>query len=379
MSSEKIRLGIVGGGIGAFVGSIHRIAARLDDRYELLAGALSSEPKRAADSAAELGIDPKRSYASFEEMAKKEGKLKHGIEAVAIVTPNHLHCAVAKAFLEAGIHVICDKPLSSSLEDAEQIEKIVEGSGLIFAITYNYSGYPMVRHAREMVAAGKLGNIRVIQVEYAQDWLATNIEAEGQKQAAWRTDPARAGTGGSIGDIGTHAFHLAEFISGLEAKSLLADLDTFVAGRSLDDNANILLHYSNGAKGMLWSSQVASGQENALRIRLFGDKGGLEWAQEDPNYLQYRPLRETRQILTRGGPAVGETAARATRIPAGHPEGFLEGFANLYRDIADMIEASRTGKSLTTLVPDVTDGVKGVRFVEKAVSSNAAGSIWQHL
>ena len=379
MSSEKIRLGIVGGGIGAFVGSIHRIAARLDDRYELLAGALSSEPKRAADSAAELGIDPRRSYASFEEMAKKEGKLKHGIEAVAIVTPNHLHCAVAKAFLEAGIHVICDKPLSSSLEDAEQIEKLVEGSGLIFAITYNYSGYPMVRHAREMVAAGKLGNIRVIQVEYAQDWLATNIEAEGQKQAAWRTDPARAGTGGSIADIGTHAFHLAEFISGLEAKSLLADLDTFVAGRSLDDNANILLHYSNGAKGMLWSSQVASGQENALRIRLFGDKGGLEWAQEDPNYLQYRPLRETRQILTRGGPAVGETAARATRIPAGHPEGFLEGFANLYRDIADMIEAGRTGKSLTTLVPDVTDGVKGVRFVEKAVSSNAAGSIWQHL
>ena len=379
MSSEKIRLGIVGGGIGAFVGSIHRIAARLDDRYELLAGALSSEPRRAADSAAELGIDPRRAYTSFKEMAKKEGKLKHGIEAVAIVTPNHLHCAVAKAFLEAGIHVICDKPLSSSLEDAEQIEKLVEGSGLIFAITYNYSGYPMVRHAREMVAAGKLGNIRVIQVEYAQDWLATNIEAEGQKQAAWRTDPARAGTGGSIADIGTHAFHLAEFISGLEAKSLLADLDTFVAGRSLDDNANILLHYSNGAKGMLWSSQVASGQENALHIRLFGDKGGLEWAQEDPNYLQYRPLRETRQILTRGGPAVGEAAARATRIPAGHPEGFLEGFANLYRDIADMIEASRTGKSLTTLVPDVTDGVKGVRFVEKAVSSNAAGSIWQHL
>ena len=379
MSSEKIRLGIVGGGIGAFVGSIHRIAARLDDRYELLAGALSSEPKRAADSAAELGIDPRRSYASFEEMAKKEGKLKHGIEAVSIGTPNHLHCAVAKAFLEAGIHVICDKPMSSSLEDAEQIEKIVEGSGLIFAITYNYSGYPMVRHAREMVAAGKLGNIRVIQVEYAQDWLATNIEAEGQKQAAWRTDPARAGTGGSIGDIGTHAFHLAEFISGLEAKSLLADLDTFVAGRSLDDNANILLHYSNGAKGMLWSSQVASGQENALRIRLFGDKGGLEWDQEDPNYLQYRPLQETRQILTRGGSGVGEMAARATRIPAGHPEGFLEGFANLYRDIADMIEASRTGKSLTTLVPDVTDGVKGVRFVEKAVSSNAAGSIWQHL
>ena len=237
----------------------------------------------------------------------------------------------------------------------------------------------MVRHAREMVASGKLGNIRVIQVEYAQDWLATNIEAKGQKQAAWRTDPELAGAGGSIGDIGTHAFHLAEFISGLEAKSLLADLDTFVSGRKLDDNANILLHYSNGAKGMLWSSQVASGQENALRIRLFGDKGGLEWAQEDPNYLHYTQLGESHQVLTRGGHGLTEAAVSATRTPAGHPEGFLEGFANLYRDIADMIEANRTGKSVTTLVPDVTDGVKGIRFVEKAVNSSAAGSIWQHL
>ena len=279
MSSKKIRLGLVGGGIGAFIGEVHRIAARLDDRYELVAGAFSSEPRRAADSAAELRIDPARSYNSFEEMAKKESKLRQGIEVVSIVTPNHLHCPAAKAFLKAGIHVICDKPLSTTLEDAEEVESLVKESGLIFAITYNYSGYPMVRHAREMVTSGKLGNIRVIQVEYAQDWLATNIEAKGQKQAAWRTDPELAGPGGSIGDIGTHAFHLAEFISGLEAKSLLADLDTFVSGRKLDDNANILLHYSNGAKGMLWSSQVASGQEHALRIRRFGDKGCLEWAQ----------------------------------------------------------------------------------------------------
>ena len=379
MSSKKIRLGLVGGGIGAFIGEVHRIAARLDDRYELVAGAFSSEPRRAADSAAELRIDPARSYNSFEEMAKKESKLRQGIEVVSIVTPNHLHCPAAKAFLKAGIHVICDKPLSTTLEDAEEVESLVKESGLIFAITYNYSGYPMVRHAREMVASGKLGNIRVIQVEYAQDWLATNIEAKGQKQAAWRTDPELAGAGGSIGDIGTHAFHLAEFISGLEAKSLLADLDTFVSGRKLDDNANILLHYSNGAKGMLWSSQVASGQENALRIRLFGDKGGLEWAQEDPNYLHYTQLGESHQVLTRGGHGLAEAAVSATRTPAGHPEGFLEGFANLYRDIADMIEANRTGKSVTTLVPDVTDGVKGIRFVEKAVNSSAAGSNWQHL
>ena len=379
MSSKKIRLGLVGGGIGAFIGEVHRIAARLDDRYELVAGAFSSEPRRAADSAAELRIDPARSYNSFEEMAKKESKLRQGIEVVSIVTPNHLHCPAAKAFLKAGIHVICDKPLSTTLEDAEEVESLVKESGLIFAITYNYSGYPMVRHAREMVASGKLGNIRVIQVEYAQDWLATNIEAKGQKQAAWRTDPELAGAGGSIGDIGTHAFHLAEFISGLEAKSLLADLDTFVSGRKLDDNANILLHYSNGAKGMLWSSQVASGQENALRIRLFGDKGGLEWAQEDPNYLHYTQLGESHQVLTRGGHGLAEAAVSATRTPAGHPEGFLEGFANLYRDIADMIEANRTGKSVTTLVPDVTDGVKGIRFVEKAVNSSTAGSIWQHL
>ena len=379
MSSKKIRLGLVGGGIGAFIGEVHRIAARLDDRYELVAGAFSSESRRAADSAAELRIDPARSYNSFEEMAKKESKLRQGIEVVSIVTPNHLHCPAAKAFLKAGIHVICDKPLSTTLEDAEEVESLVKESGLIFAITYNYSGYPMVRHAREMVASGKLGNIRVIQVEYAQDWLATNIEAKGQKQAAWRTDPKLAGAGGSIGDIGTHAFHLAEFISGLEAKSLLADLDTFVSGRKLDDNANILLHYSNGAKGMLWSSQVASGQENALRIRLFGDKGGLEWAQEDPNYLHYTQLGESHQVLTRGGHGLAEAAVSATRTPAGHPEGFLEGFANLYRDIADMIEANRTGKSVTTLVPDVTDGVKGIRFVEKAVNSSAAGSIWHHL
>ena len=375
----KIKLGMVGGGQGAFIGNVHRIAARLDNRYELVAGALSSDPNRAAESASELGIDPKRSYASFEEMAKKESKLKNGIEAVAIVTPNHLHFPAAMAFLNAGIHVICDKPLTTSLADAEALAAKVNESGLILAVTYNYSGYPMVRQAREMIAGGKLGNIRIIQVEYAQDWLASNIEAGGQKQAAWRTDPTKAGAGGSIGDIGTHAFHLAEFITGLTVKSILADLDSFVAGRRLDDNANILLHFSNGAKGMLWSSQIASGRENGLRIRIYGSRAGLEWAQEDPNYLRFTPLREVQQTLTRGGPGAGESATAATRIPAGHPEGFLEGFANLYTGIADMIEAHRDGNKFDSLVPTVKDGLRGMRFVEKAVASNGSGSIWQSL
>ena len=314
-------------------------------------------------------------------MAKKESGKKDGIEVVVIVTPNHLHFDAAKAFLEAGIHVVCDKPLTSSLKDAETLSQLVADSGLLFAVTYNYSGYPMVRHAREMIAKGELGTIRVIQIEYAQDWLATNIEADGHKQAAWRTDPAQAGRGGSIGDIGTHAYHLAEFISGLEATSLLADLDCFVNGRALDDNAHILLHFNNGAKGMLWVSQVASGKANALQIRLYGDKAGLEWAQEDPNILHFTPLGSAKQTLTRGGPGAGVAANAATRLPAGHPEGFLEGFANLYRDIADQIVARRRGtaEDSDSLLPTVKDGLKGMRFIEKAVASSQAGSIWQSL
>lgn len=376
---SKIKLGMVGGGKGAFIGDVHRIAARLDNRFELVAGALSSDADRAAASAEELGIDKSRSYSNFEDMAKKEAKKKDGIDAVVIVTPNHLHYSAAKVFLEAGIHVICDKPLTASLDDAMALKKLVDDSGLVFAVTYNYSGYPMVRQAREMISKGELGSIRVVQIEYAQDWLATNIEAEGQKQAAWRTDPTRAGAGGSIGDIGTHAFHLAEFVTGLQATSILADLDSFGQGRSLDDNAHILLRFSNGAKGMLWSSQIASGKENGLRIRVYGDQAGLEWSQEDSNYLQFTPLGQARQTLTRGGAGSGDSANAATRIPAGHPEGFLEGFANLYRDTADMIEAHKEGKSVDTLVPNVEDGLKGMKFVDKAVASNAAGSVWQSL
>ena len=376
---NKIKLGMVGGGKDAFIGDVHRMAARLDGRYELIAGALSSDANRAAESAAELGVDGKRSYNSYHEMARKEGKLKSGIDAVTIVTPNHLHADVAKEFLKAGIHVICDKPLTSNLQDAEELAKLVKDTGLVFAVTYNYSGYPMVRQAKEMIANGELGNIRVVQLEYAQDWLATNIERDGQKQAAWRTDPKQAGKGGAIGDIGTHAFHLAEFITGLEASSLLADLDAFVLGRTLDDNANILLRYKNGAKGMLWVSQVASGKENGLQIRIYGDKGGLQWAQEDPNYLHFSLLGHAKKILTRAGPGTGSLANVATRIPSGHPEGFIEGFANIYRETADLIDAYREKKSITSLIPTVDDGLRGMRFIDKAVASNQAGSIWQSL
>jgi predicted dehydrogenase len=376
---QKIRLGMVGGGKDSFIGSVHRMAARLDDRYDLVAGALSSSAIKASESAAEIGIDKKRSYTSFEEMAKKESKLKDGIDAVAIVTPNHLHADVAKVFLNAGIHVICDKPLTAKLSDAEELATLVKESGLVFAVTYNYSGYPMVRQAKDMIAKGEIGAVRVVQLEYAQDWLATNIEQDGQKQAAWRTDPNRAGAGGAIGDIGTHAYHLAEFITGLEANSLLADLDSFVGGRSLDDNANILLHYKNGAKGMLWVSQIASGKENGLNVRIFGDKGGLEWSQEDPNYLNHTPLGKPKRILTRGGSSTGELANAASRIPSGHPEGFIEGFANIYRETADLILAHSSKAEIASLVPTVDDGLRGMRFIDKAVASNQAGSIWQSL
>ena len=376
---NKIKLGMVGGGNGAFIGDVHRMAARLDGRYELIAGSLSSDANRAAESAAELGVDAKRSYNSYHEMARKEGKLKSGIDAVTIVTPNHLHADVAKEFLKAGIHVICDKPLTSNLQDAEELAKLVKDTGLVFAVTYNYSGYPMVRQAKEMVANGELGNIRVVQLEYAQDWLATNIERNGQKQAAWRTDPKQAGKGGAIGDIGTHAFHLAEFITGLKASSILADLDSFVLGRTLDDNANILFHYKNGAKGMLWVSQVASGKENGLQIRIYGDKGGLQWAQEDPNYLHFSLLGHAKKILTRAGSGTGSLSNAAARIPSGHPEGFIEGFANIYRETADLIDAYREKKSITSLIPTVDDGLRGMRFIDKAVASNQAGSIWQSL
>jgi predicted dehydrogenase len=377
----RIRLGMVGGGEGAFIGAVHRMAARLDDQYVLVAGALSATPDKAKRSAAALGLDPSRAYASFEMMAEAEPLRPDGIEAVSIVTPNHMHAPAARAFLRAGIHVICDKPLTTTLAEAEALKLEAAEAGVIFAVTHNYTGYPMVRHARQMVLAGELGEVRVVKVEYAQDWLTTRLEETGQKQAEWRTDPARSGAGGCIGDIGTHAYNLADFITGLEVDTLCADLTTFVAGRALDDNVNILLRYRSGARGMLWSSQVAPGNENNLRIRVFGSKGGLEWHQEHPNQLFWTPFGEATRILSRGAGGANAAAARVTRIPAGHPEGYLEGFATIYAEIAAAIRARRAGATLDPAVtfPTIDDGVKGVAFIEAAVASSRNGGAWVSL
>ena len=377
----RIRLGMVGGGQGAFIGAVHRIASRMDDQYELVAGALSSEPKRAKASGLELGLREDRAYGSYEEMAKREARLKDGIEAVAIVTPNHMHFPVAKAFLQRGIHVICDKPLTATLKEAKKLAELAEKSGAVFALTHNYTGYPMIRQAREMVQKGDLGPIQLIHAEYVQDWLTTNLEKTGQKQAVWRTDPARSGAGGSLGDIGTHAYNLACFVSGLEAESVAADLSSFVKGRKLDDNAHVLLRYASGARGMIWASQVAPGNENHLLIRVHGTKAGLEWQQQDPNYLWFKPLGQPRQLITRGGAGAGAAAARVTRVPPGHPEGYLEGFANIYKEAAAAILAARNGKKPDKAVvfPTVQDGVKGVAFVEACVRSSGRNAAWVNL
>ena len=376
---RRLRLGMVGGGQGAFIGGVHRIAARLDDRYELVAGALSTDSDRNRMSASELLIAPERCYDSFQVMASTEAGRDDGIDVVAIVTPNHVHYDAARAFIRAGIHIICDKPLTTHLADAEALAGLVKESGLIFALTHNYTGYPLVRHAREMVQDGMLGRIRVIQLEYPQGWLATKIEDEGQKQAEWRTDPKRSGPAGCVGDIATHAINLACFITGLEIEELAADLHTFVEGRLLDDNAHVLLHFSKGAKGMLWSSQVAPGNENALRIRIYGEKGGLVWDQENPNVLFWNTLEGVPQKLTRAGNTLGQAAELATRIPAGHPEGYLEAFAQLYKDTAEQIIAkiqNREPDPASLLVPTVEDGVQGVRFIEKCVESHHLGGTW---
>ena len=376
---RRIRLGMVGGGQGAFIGGVHRIAARIDDRYELVAGALSSDPQRASASAAELHIDPQRSYADFRVMATAEAARADGIDVVSIVTPNHLHAGIAAAFLDAGIHVVCDKPLTTTLADAVALVQRVRQSRCLFALTHNYSGYPMVRQAREMVAAGELGEIRVVQAEYPQDWLSTSLESTGQKQASWRVDPAQAGAGGSLGDIGSHAEHLARFISGLELSEVSADLSTFVAGRRLDDNAHVLLRYSGGARGMLWSSQVAPGNENSLRVRVYGSRAGLEFRQENPNQLWFTPLGQPVRLITRGGNGSGVAAGHATRIPSGHPEGYLEGFAQLYRDVAEQLHArweGRTPDPLACTVPTVEDGARGMKFIEAVVESSQANGRW---
>jgi len=364
----RLKLGMVGGGQGAFIGAVHRIAARIDGRFDLVAGALSSDPARAAASAAELGIE--RSYDSYDAMAVAEAARDDGIDAVAIVTPNHMHAGPAIAFLNAGIHVICDKPLAATAEDAAAIQAAVAISKARFFLTHNYTGYPLIRQAREMVANGDLGNIRIIQAEYAQDWL-TEASDPSNKQADWRTDPARAGAG-CIGDIGTHAFNIATFVTGMVPNELSAELSSFVSGRQVDDNAFIRTRYANGARGTIWSSQVAVGCENGLKLRIYGDKGGIEWGQENPNQMTFARFGEPKQIITRGGAGLGSGAGRWTRIPPGHPEGYLEGFANLYNDIADII----SGKNDNGLVPDVSAGLDGMWFIASCLESARADGAW---
>ena len=379
VTTRRIRLGMVGGGEGAFIGVVHRFALRMDDQFELVAGALASSADKAQRSGRALGLADDRIYSDFIEMAQAEAARPDGIEAVSIVTPNHMHAPVAEAFLNVGIHVICDKPLATTSADARRLQALAAEKQLVFAVTYNYSGYPMVRQARQMVQEGLLGEIRVVQVEYSQDWLTEPIEGGGQKQADWRTDPSRAGAGGCIGDIGTHAYQLAHFITGLDATELLAELSTFVAGRRLDDNAQVMLRYANGARGTLWASQVAPGNENNLRIRIYGASGGLEWKQEFPNQLRWSPFGQPTQTIARGTGAAGAAAARVTRIPSGHPEGYLEAFGTLYSEIAQAIRARRAGADAldpAVQYPTVVDGVHGVVFVETVVQSAAAGGTW---
>ncbi len=374
---RKLRLGMVGGGQGAFIGGVHRIAARLDGRWDLVAGALSSDPERARASAAELGLPPDRSYGDFAEMARAEAARADGIDAVAIVTPNHMHAAPAVAFLDAGIHVICDKPLAATRADAEAIAAAVARSGRQFILTHNYTAYPLMRQAREMIAQGELGEIRVVQVEYAQDWLT---EETSNKQADWRTDPARSGAGGCVGDIGTHAFNLACFVTGLEPEALLADLGTFVPGRRVDDNVQVLLRFRGGARGMLWASQVAVGNENALRLRVYGSKGGLEWAQETPNAMSFTRFGAPRQTLTRGGAGATPAGQTLLRVPPGHPEGYLEGFATLYAEAADLIGGLADGTPPAgTQLPGIGDGLAGMRFIGACIDSSRANGVWTDL
>jgi predicted dehydrogenase len=379
---KKLKLGMVGGGQGAFIGAVHRIASRIDNHYELVAGAFSSSPDKAIASGKELGISDDRNYKSFEEMAEKESSRPDKIDVVAIVTPNHMHHPIAMTFIKKGFHIICDKPLAMNTGECEELVNAVKDNKIIFALTHNYTGYPMIRNARAMCANNELGNIRVIQAEYAQDWLTEDLENKkdsgGNKQATWRTDPAQSGGGGSIGDIGTHAYNLLRFITGLQTKEISAELTSFVPGRKLDDNAQIAIRFHNGAKASIWATQVAPGNENHLQIRIYGEKGGIEWCQEDPNYLYFTKFGHPKQKITRGGAGSLSEANEVTRIPPGHPEGYLEGFANIYTEVAKAIHEFSLGKFNPTnySFPTVQDGLEGIKFIEKSLESNAANSAW---
>jgi predicted dehydrogenase len=368
-----LRLGMVGGGKDAFIGGVHRMAARLDGNWELVAGALSSTPEKARESGSELGLAGPRNYGTWQEMLDGERNLPEGerIDAVAIVTPNNVHYPVARAFVDAGFHVICDKPLVTSSQEAEDLVRAVERAGVVFGVTYNYTGYPMVKQARDLVSEGRLGELRKVIVEYNQGWLSTRLEAEGAKQAEWRTDPARSGAGGAIGDIGSHAENLVSTVTGLEIEAICAELTTFVPGRRLDDDANLLIRYRGGARGVLVASQIEVGEENDLRLRVYGSEGSLAWRQEDPNHLIFKPLEGPAQVMTRsGGGYLSGSSLAHSRLPSGHPEAFIEAFANVYGNVAAAIRGEPAE------YPTVRDGARGVRFIEKTVESGRSDHKW---
>ncbi|MDJ1638511.1 Gfo/Idh/MocA family oxidoreductase [Rhizobium rhizogenes] len=366
---------MVGGGQGAYIGNIHRLASRLDGQWQLVAGAFDVDPERGREFAIGQGLDPSRSYGSYQDLISGEVGRADRVDAVAICTPNFTHYPIAKALIEAGFDVICEKPLTATFEDAVALEKLARESGRFVGVTYTYSGYPMVHEARVRVARGEIGAVRSVQVEYPLEWMATAIEQKGNAQAAWRTDPKKNGRGGSIGDIGTHAYHLAGFVTGLKLDSLTADLATFVEGRALDDNAHVMMRYQGGARGLLWSSQVALGNSNGVRLRVFGSSGSFQWFQEQPNELIYAPLEGCVQIIKRGADDLSEDAKVRSRTPPGHPEGYLEAFANLYAGFAEAIRAQKENREPGAVgrnVPLAYDGLKGVAFVEAVVDSAEA-------
>jgi predicted dehydrogenase len=381
---EKIRMGMVGGGIGAFIGAVHRMAAALDGEIDLVCGAFSSETERSKQSGANLGIAPSRVYDSFQEMIKKEAKLPANkrMQLVSIVTPNHMHFPPAKMALDYGFHVICDKPLAFNMKEANTLAALVEKTGLLFALTHNYTGYPMVKQARMMIKNGALGQIRKVVAAYPQGWLSTPLELTGQKQSAWRTDPKKSGVAGAMGDIGSHAENLTEYITGLKITQVCADITAIVPNRRLDDDGNVLLRFDNGARGILYASQICAGEENNLNIKVYGEKGGLEWSQMEPNTLIVRWLDQPTQLMRAGvGDQYAETKAHM-RIPAGHPEGYLEAFANIYRNVAICIRARNQGTTpdaVYTDFPSVHDGVRGMAFIDKVIKSGKSNQKWLDL
>jgi len=377
----KLKLGMIGGGQGAFIGAVHRIAARMDDEYELVCGAFSSNAEKAKASGLLLGLSPDRVYTSYQELIEKEKQLPQDerVQVVSIVTPNHLHFGPAKLALENGFHVILDKPMTFSLAEAKELEKVVKASGKRFCLTHTYTGYPMVKEARQLVAEGKLGKIRKVYVEYPQGWLSTFLEGEDNKQASWRTDPSKSGIAGAMGDIGTHAFNLAEYVSGLQVTKLCADINTVVEGRKLDDDGAALLKFNNGASGVLIASQVAAGDENNIKVRVYGEKGGLEWQQDNANTLLLKWLDKPAEILRTGAGYLSSYAMYNARVPAGHPEGYLEAFANLYRNFALSIKADIAGKPAEKEwldYPGIEDGIRGMAFVENVIASGKSNAKW---